>query len=261
MISLIQGTPGSGKSAVGTVDMLQFLLSGGVVACNYNLISGWHYKLAAMHPRVRWLRADIHKVANDLWSRAFKIGTHDTVMELSGKLRDILKVPAGQRIKEGTARLYIDEAQLLFNSRNWKDNWGFIEFLTQHRKLGWDVYIIAHAAEMIDKQIRDLIEFEYRLRNLQKVKVLGLFPLSPYPLFMTIVRYAGLGAGSGNIAWRRLYPLRPNFASLYDSMEVFAFDGASKSITSHGPAGIIQEKHHAFASETFPRYHARIRPG
>ena len=138
------------------------------------------------------------------------------------------------RMKEGSGRLYLDEAQLLFNSRTWQKNKGFIEFFTQHRKLGWDVYLIAHSADMIDAQIRFLIEYEARLRNMHKVKVFGLIPVSPYPLFLSIVRYSGISAGAGSIAWRRLYTLNKAYASLYDSMQVFAFDDAQVDVTYQG---------------------------
>lgn len=260
MITIIQGTPGSGKSAIATVDMLEYLMDGGVVACNYDLIPGWQYCLARMHPRVKWGLADEKKVADNYWRRAFKIGTHDTIMQLSSKLRDI--VPPGRlgRIREGAGRLYLDEAQLLFNSRNWSDNYGFIEFFTQHRKLGWDVYLIAHTADMIDKQIRGLIEYETRLRNLNKVKVAGLFPVWPYPAFIAITRYAGISAGAGTIAWRRLYRLRPQYADLYDSMQVFAFDAAQENVSHQGgPSAVIKKKPVAPAS-CWPQYYQHSRP-
>ena len=235
MLNLIAGSPGSGKSAVSTVDMLEFLQFGGIVACNYDLVPGWHYKLADTVPRVRWGIADRDAVAQSYHSRAFKVGTHDTLYTLSERLKEIVKPGRKGRIPEGSGRLYLDEAQLLFNSRNYKDNYGFIEFFTQHRKLGWDVHLIAHAEDMIDKQIRFLLEYETRLRNLQKVKIAGLIPLCPFPKFLAITRYAGVSAGSGEIAWRRLYSLHPEFADMYDSMEVFAFNKSSQDVTLQGP--------------------------
>lgn len=266
MIQIIQGTPGSGKSAVCTVDMLEFLQDGGIVACNYDLVPGWQFKLAQTLTKVQWGMVDGNEIAASYWRRAFKIGTHDTIFELSKIIKERFpeKVDKRGRIKEGTARLYIDEAQLLFNSRNYKENYGFIEFMTQHRKLGWDVYIIAHAEDMIDKQIRFLIEYEARLRNLNKVKPLGLFPICPYPVFLSIVRYAGISAGSGEIAWRRVYRLRPEYASLYDSMEVFAFNESSRHVTQQGAASDCvkpPKKKEVQASSPWPEYFKRVVPG
>lgn len=262
MIQIIQGTPGSGKSAVATVDMLEFLMDGGVVACNYDLVPGWQYKLADLNPRVRWGLKDRNETAASYWRRAFKIGTHDTIFQLSDKLKSIVEPNKRGRMPEGCARLYLDEAQLLLNSRTWKDNFGFIEFFTQHRKLGWDVYLIAHDIDMIDKQVRSLIEYEARLRNLNKVKPFGLFPLWPWPAFLSIVRYAGISAGAGEIAWRRLYKLRPQYAELYDSMEVFAFNSASEEVRQQGQAAdcvlMPRKMRKVTASEPWPQYHTRV---
>lgn len=234
MITLLQGTPGAGKSSVATVDMLEFLEAGGVVACNYDLVDKWYYKLADNNPMVKWGLRNREKLAKSLYDRAFKIGTADTIFQLSGRLKELCPPSKDGRMKEGCGRLYIDEAQLLFNSRSWKDNMRFIEFFTQHRKLGWDVYLIAHTMEMIDKQIRGLIEYEARMRNLNKVKFLGMFNLSPVPMFLTIYRFAGISAGAGMIAYRRLYTLRKKYSALYDSMEIFAFDDASRDVTHQG---------------------------
>lgn len=92
MIQIIQGTPGSGKSAVSTVDMLEFLQAGGVVACNYDLVPGWQYKLADLSPKVRWGFSDRDELAASYWRRAFKVGTHDTVYQLSDKLRELVPI-------------------------------------------------------------------------------------------------------------------------------------------------------------------------
>jgi hypothetical protein len=260
MIQIIQGTPGSGKSAVCTVDMLEFLMDGGVVACNYRLVPGWQYALADLNPKVKWGMKDRDETAASYWRRAFRIGTHETVFELSERLRSIIPPGKDGRMPEGKARLYIDEAQLLFNTRTWRHNSKFIEFFTQHRKLGWDVYLVAHSSSMIDSQIRDLIEYEARLRNLNKIKPLGLFPLYPFPAFLSIVRYAGISAGAGEIAWRRLYRLRKEFASLYDSMEVFAFDAAQEHVTHQGSASdcIAKPPKTPAPAESWPQYYQHV---
>jgi len=229
-ITLIQGTPGSGKSAVMVSDMIGHLMSGGIVACNFNLIDGWSQRIADNHFRCKLGLRDRFEMAKSLWERAYKVGTSDTIFELS----KILNKRQNGRLIEGQGRLYIDEAQLLFNSRDWKKNMPFIEFFTQHRKLGWDVYLIAHSIDMIDAQIRPLIEIEGRFRNWKKVKIFGTIPLSPVHLFFSVYRYAGVSAGSGSIAYRRWYLLDKAWGSSYDSTEVFAFNQASLSVTHHG---------------------------
>ena len=71
---------------------------------------------------------------------------------------------------EGQIWLIIDEAQLVFNSRDWQseERRKWLTFFTQHRKLGFTVILIAQHMTMLDKQIRSLIEIEcthYKINN------------------------------------------------------------------------------------------------
>ena len=263
MINLYQGVPGSGKSCCATADMIEFLQSGGVVACNFNLVHGWFQRLASLNVKVKLGLKDQDTLARSYHSRAFKIGSPDTLYQLSEKLKGMVKLDKHGRPPEGCARLYLDEAQLIFNSREWKKNFPYIEFLTQHRKLGWDIILIAHSAEMIDAQMRHLIEYETRFRNLTRVKAFGLFPVCAKPRFIAITRYSGLGAGSGIIAWRRLYSIKYQIANLYDSCEVFAFNSAETDVTSQGKFYSISEKKPLAngSYSTLPQYHRFLHPG
>lgn len=235
MITAIQGTPGSGKSATAVADMAEFLFAGGVVATNFSLSPDWLDVLCNHSLRYRLGLVDRALYRRSLYDRCWKVGTHHTIMSLGRQLRGMTKRKGFQ----GLGRLYLDESQLIFNCRDWNKNKGFIEFFTQHRKLGWDVYLLTHTLDMIDKQIRDLVEYETRLRDLQNVKILGLVPM-PWlwlqfkPSFLAITRYAGISAGAGQIFKRRLYTLNESYKDLYDTCEVFAFDATPQEVTPHG---------------------------
>lgn len=84
------------------------------------------------------------------------------------------------KFKEGAIKLYIDECQILYNSRSWRDTpenkrseW--IKFFTQHRKFGYDVFLVCQFHEMIDKQIRTLVEYEVSHRKVNNVGLFGKF--------------------------------------------------------------------------------------
>lgn len=227
MITIFQGTLGSGKSACMVVDMIEHLQAGGVVAANFPLVPDWAERLASRSLRARWGLDDARKKARSYRDRFQVVQSLDDVWQASEELIPRALPPvSGQR--EGRGRLYLDECQLMFNSRNWGDNSKWIHFFSQSRKLNWDVILVAHSINMIDKQIRPFIEFETRFRNLSKVKFLGLIPMSPKasPFFLAITRYAGVAAGAGEIAWRRLYPLVPSLVNLYDSYHVFGREDA-----------------------------------
>ena len=245
MIELYQGTPGSGKSATAMNMVANALKDGKKIATNFRLVEGWAERLVETLPY--WKRSE--EKAIKYWENAFFVGSHETVMQLSEKTSG----------KEGQGLLVIDEAQLIFNSRAWKDNFGYIEFFTQHRKLGWDVLLVAHSAEMIDKQIRPLIEFESVFRNIKNIKMFGVIPVSIKQRFLQIKKYGGLGGGRGNIFGRYIHTLNIKYASMYDSLQVFAFDRVSDKIGKHGPRPLTK-KEKIKPCESYPQYYAQLEP-
>lgn len=65
-------------------------------------------------------------------------------------------------VKEGQILLIIDEAQRLFNARDWNksDRAGWNEFFQLHRHYGYDVILVAQFDRMLDRQVRSVIEYE-----------------------------------------------------------------------------------------------------
>jgi len=230
-MTIIQGSKGSGKSATAVALAIQHLKRGGVVAANFKLKDGWADKIAS---KLLWSWFDDeyrYNYAQSLYSRFFEVRNVESIKSIdverlaTGKLKTKY-YPNGEKVyREGQGMLLLDECGLVFNSRKsmgGDKNMAWIEFFTQARKLGWLEILIAHKAEMIDSQIRDMAEYESRFRNLQKVKwPLVDIPMAPLPLFLIVNRYAGLGPGSGSVHSRDLVPLPLWAARLYDSKLVF----------------------------------------
>lgn len=109
---------------------------------------------------------------------------------------------SGSRPRESELLLCIDEAQILFNSRNWQDKkrLEWLEFFTQHRKYGYDVILVAQYDEMLDKQIRALIEYEIKHRK-----------ASNFGLFGRIISLFGMGKLFCKI--RYWYPIQERVGS------------------------------------------------
>ncbi len=78
-------------------------------------------------------------------------------------------------IREHQTLLVLDECQVLFNSRYWskKDRLIWIEFFREHRKYGYDVYLVSQDDKVIDKQIRDIMEIRVEHRNVKNYKAAG----------------------------------------------------------------------------------------
>ena len=83
----------------------------------------------------------------------------------------------GRRLREGEVRIYIDEAQLLFNSREYastsRRDW--LSFFSQHRHYGFDIILMAQFDRMLDRQIRGLIEYEHVHRKVANAGLMGAF--------------------------------------------------------------------------------------
>lgn len=124
---------------------------------------------------------------------------------------------------EGEIRVYIDEAQLLFNCRDFtrrdRDLW--ISFFTQHRHLGYDIYFMCQFDRMLDRQIRSLIEYEYIHKKVTnfglKGWIVSLLFLAPHRLFVCTQIWKPLNERIGAEYFRYSRKL----GKLYDTNRLF----------------------------------------
>lgn len=99
---------------------------------------------------------------------------------------------AGRRVQEGAITLVIDEAQMLFNSRDWSkpDRVEWNKFFQVHRHFGYDIILSAQFDSMLDKQLRCLVEYEVKHRKVSnygiKGKIMQALFLAP-SLFVRVV--------------------------------------------------------------------------
>lgn len=117
---------------------------------------------------------------------------------------------------EGQTLVVIDEAQILFNSRDWGTNsnkrMSWIKFFSQHRKYGYNFIMIAQFDRMIDKQIRSLIEYE-----VAHMKMNNFFMFLPFTFFLCIERWYGQKMKTGHL----VIPYRKKIANVYNSYGLF----------------------------------------
>lgn len=81
----------------------------------------------------------------------------------------------GRRLKEGELVIIIDEAQLLFNSREWQTpaRRAWLSFFTQHRHFGFDIVLVTQFDRMLDRQVRGLIEYDVVHRKISNAGTFG----------------------------------------------------------------------------------------
>ena len=157
MVNLYSGTPGSGKSLHIAHNICNMLRNGYAVVCNFDIDQ--HAAVKRLHKN-----SDFLYVSNDEMTPNKLIAYSDNYFK-------------NHRFKEGQINLIIDECQIVFNAREWnvKGRSDWLSFFTQHRKYGYDIYLIAQFDRMVDRQIRSLIEYEYKHRKIKNIGIGGWF--------------------------------------------------------------------------------------
>lgn len=69
--------------------------------------------------------------------------------------------------------IVFDEASIPFNSRQFdkKDRMEWVNFFANHRHFNFDVILIAQNDRMLDRQIRSLLEYDYKFRALKNMNL------------------------------------------------------------------------------------------
>lgn len=122
--------------------------------------------------------------------------------------------------KENSLLLVIDEAQLLFNSRNWNDKsrMGWIAFMSQHRKYGYRIVLITQDFKMIDKQFRSLVEFEVYHTAASSIWLPMRF-LAMFGVHITCANRRFPNDDTKTVIQRDLYRVSKKYYKHYDSSE------------------------------------------
>lgn len=178
MVSLYTGTPGSGKSL--HLARLIFELMNGQRDCL--IIANFEINTSKFKHKERFICVDYE----------FLMGSPVPLVSIARHWFE----NNGYQVQEGRIYLLIDEAQIVFGSRDWniKGRKEWLAFFTQHRKFGFNVILSCQNDMMIDKQIRALIEYEYTHRKTTNFGFLGklLKFLAFGDIFVVIERWYGL---------------------------------------------------------------------
>lgn len=141
--------------------------------------------------------------------------------------------------KESMCTVIIDEAGVLFNTRDWQKEAAtrakWIKFLSLSRKFGYDFIFVAQSDRMIDRQIRDLCEYEVR-----HLKANNSFFLSWLSLFqITLFMYVSQWYMTKLRGKMKLAIFNKRIAGRYDTMRIFNFDDLIVSIRAMYEGKII----------------------
>lgn len=208
MIELYSGTPGSGKSLHTAREIRSRL------RMHKRYIIG---NFAVNTKAIKKCKGNYIMVMNDRL-------TPDRLLQFSRRLSRHL----GRRLKEGEILLIIDEAQLLFNAREWQNiaRNGWLSFFSQHRHYGFDIILAAQFDRMLDRQIRSLLEYESVHRKVSRFGTIGFFVglLTHDNLYVVVKRWYPIKErieSSMFIGTKRIF-------SIYDSYNHFDAPGQNK---------------------------------
>lgn len=227
MIVTVTGTPGAGKTLYTCRLIAKTLIEGRFVATNIVLVEDWPERVAdGLALPVRMTKRKRRLM--DAWQRRL------AYVESFDDLARVRLSPDGWEGRlEGRGRAIFDEAGPVLDSRDTMvggkdaraERKRRITFLQQHRKLGWDVYLISQDLAMIDSRAQAMSEYEVRLLNLrrEKMNLLGI-PFVKVPI--------GLGATVFSATWtrpqvvrakpadREWFRLNKRIAGLYDTHQI-----------------------------------------
>ena len=193
------GTVGTGKSLDAARELMWHLRFGRPAIGNFELAEDAPVKNRGLYryvPNERLTPELLWDYAEDYWSD-------------------------GRRFQENHILLVLDEVQCIWNSRSWSERGRlqWVEFLSQSRKAGYEVVLIAQSAQMIDAQFRMVAEYEVRHRKLSRYGFWGALLSVPFGgrLFAKQTRLMQTGEVMGSelfFAWPwyfRMYDTRKRF--------------------------------------------------
>lgn len=213
MVLLYSGTPGSGKSLHMAERIFTYLWLGKPVIGNFLFND----------EMVKWKKSNYVYMPN--WEL-----TPQKLIDFS-----IEYAKEHGRPKEGTIKVFIDEAQLIFNSRDYgsPDRKAWLQFFTLHRHYGIDIILACQFDRMLDRQIRCLIEYEYIHRKVSnfgwKGKILNF--LMGGKMFACSKRWYPLKEPIGGEFFR----FKKKYSKCYDTFDLSINDPAVASEGSVEP--------------------------
>ncbi|MCL2223491.1 MAG: zonular occludens toxin domain-containing protein [Defluviitaleaceae bacterium] len=196
MIKVYTGGPGNGKSVHMARDIHDALLRGqnviSTVPINIDVISKDGAKPIGDYIRI-------------------------SIQDITPEHLYMYMVNMHEKDKEGQTLVFLDECQVIFNSREWnqpgRKDW--LWFFQSHRHLGFNIYLLTQHSSFLDKVIVKLIEIEVKHR-----KVSNLLWWFPVTLFVHREEWAAIKSTNNKISTSFMFG-RAFLFKIYDSYTIF----------------------------------------
>lgn len=240
MIHFFTGTPGSGKSLHMAMLIDKQLRKGKNVIANFEINERTYKRFNKKHPgklgqfiyvsNAEWL-TNVYKPKQE--GRKIIPPPKDSFSYLEGLYGYALnfhKRNADGKMIEGQTMLVLDECQDLFNPRSWnrKDRLQWCSFFREHRKYGFEVYLISQDSTVIDKQIRNILQYEYTHRCVNNYRLSGRIMglMAGGKLFVYVKRMYGVKAKDAKVK-SQFFTGQQKYYEFYDSYKTFGRESAA----------------------------------
>ena len=199
MITFLRGKPGSGKSVHTAILIKQALRRG------QNVIANFPFRDDLIKPKGKRPKGQfifVHNKYFRMFNKNPKYFWQCPTICLAGFADNFHKFSDTGRCYESQTILVFDECGSIWNSRTWqvpgRQEW--LDFYSEHRKYGFDIYCISQFERQIDRQIREQFEYDIEHRKLSNFKTFGKL-LSFFvggDLFVAIKRWYGVKSKKEN---------------------------------------------------------------
>jgi zona occludens toxin (predicted ATPase) len=237
MINFFTGRPGNGKSLHMAMIIYKWMKKGGNVIANFEINEHTFDKFDKKHPGKRgtFIYVSNKELLNNAYLPRMEKGRqipppkdrYSYLEGLYGYANQFHKRNYRGQIIEDQTLLVLDECQELFNSRSWNrsDRLEWCSFFRQHRKYGFDVYLISQDDKVIDKQIRSILQYEWEHRCVNNYKLLGRIMgfLAGGKCFVYVKRMYGIKGKESKVK-SKFFQGQPRYYSFYDSYKTFTRD-------------------------------------
>ncbi len=235
MIHFFTGTPGSGKSLHMAMVIDRSMRKGKNVIANFEINESSFARFKEKHPGK--LGEFVYAPNRSLLENSIRFTVDDKgkyhappsdvfsyIEGLYGYALQFHERNARGQIKEGQTLLVLDECQELFNPRSWnrKDRLKWCSFFREHRKYGYEVYLISQDDTVIDKQIRHILQYEYTHRCINNYKLFGRFLgfVCGGKLFIYVKKMYGVRAKDSKVK-SKMFQGERKYYEFYDSYKTF----------------------------------------
>lgn len=154
---LFSGTPGSYKSYHVVTEILKWLSWGRDVIANFPVDPSKFYKGNKLKKLGKF-----YFVPNSELTVDYLLNHHNKYHTPGIKAQTLV---------------VFDEASIPFNSRQFdrQDRMEWVNFFANHRHFNFDVILIAQNDRMLDRQIRSLLEYDYKFRAIKNMNLAMMF--------------------------------------------------------------------------------------